>query len=262
MILDAHLHVWDTSAVDIPWLAAAGLPPKASIPDDSGARQYILVEADADDAAKEADWLAALAQADQRVHGVVASVLLERRDAAAALDRVAALPQVVGVRRLLQDHDLFNSPGLIDGLKRLAEHRLPFDACVSAPELPALITLLEQVPELTVIIDHMGKPVVSDEQAMADWEQHLAHLAAMENVYCKLSGLPAECRDAAELEAVTAPVVGTAIALFGPKRCLLGSDQPISSDPHDWCQRVLSLLPDTDHPVVAHETASRLYARR
>lgn len=256
MILDAHLHVWDTSSVPIAWLAKAGLPPRAAIPEDPEARQYILVEADADDAEHEVDWLVALAQHDPRVHGVVASVLLEQRDAATAVEKVAALPEVVGVRRLLQDRDLFGSSSFVDGLKHLAEHGLPFDACVRAKELPQLISLLERVPELTVVLDHMGKPAIGDIHAMAEWRRQLACLAQRENVCCKLSGLPAECGGAAE------QVVGTAVELFGPQRCLLGSDRPISCDPHDWCQRVLNLLPEAARPAVAYETAFRIYTKR
>lgn len=262
MILDAHLHVWDSSSIDITWLAETGLPPQSPIPEDPGVRKYVLVETDADDATAESDWLVSLAQNDQRVHGVVASVLLERSDAASAVERIAALPQVVGVRRLLQDRDLFASSGLISGLKSLAEHELPFDACVRAWELPVLIALLEQVPELTVVLDHMGKPVVGDVQAMADWRRHMARLADLENVYCKISGLPAECRDSEELEATMEQVVRTSVEIFSPQRCLLGSDRPISSDSHDWCQRVLNLLPESVRPAVAHETAFRIYTRR
>tara|TARA_R110001599_G_scaffold333962_1_gene550075 strand:- start:3259 stop:4056 length:798 start_codon:yes stop_codon:yes gene_type:complete len=262
MILDAHLHIWDTSAASIAWLASAGLPPTASIPQVSGGRQYILVEADADDPAQEADWLAAVAAEDPRVHGVVASVALEKHDAGEKLARVADLPKVVGVRRLLQDRDLFDSSRLVQGMKLLAAHGLPFDACVRAGELPALTRLLAQAPTLTVVLDHMGKPEIGDEQAMLKWRRDLACLAELPNVHCKLSGLPAQCRDAMELEGVTADVVGAAVELFGPRRCLLGSDHPVSLDPSDWCLRVLALLPSVHRSAVAHENALRIYARR
>ncbi|MDQ7731840.1 amidohydrolase family protein [Halomonas sp. SpR1] len=262
MILDAHLHVWDTSVVSIAWLAGAGLPPTASIPQASGERQYILVEADADDPAQEADWLTTVVAKDPRVHGVVASVALENHDAEEQLARVAALPKVVGVRRLLQDRDLFDSSRLVQGMKLLSAHGLPFDACVRAGELPALTQLILQVPELTVVLDHMGKPEVGDEQAMLKWRRDLACLAELPNVHCKLSGLPAQCRDAKELESVVADVVGTAVELFGPGRCLLGSDRPVSQDPSDWCSRVLELLPAAYRSSVAHENALRIYSRR
>lgn len=262
MIVDAHLHVWDTSKVNISWLAEAGLPMATSVPDVPSGRQYILVEADADDPAREVDWLAAVSARDSRVHGVVACVSLETAGAAAELQQVAAIPQVVGVRRLLQDRDLFKSSALVSGLQHLGEHGMPFDACVRASELPQLIRLLERVPSLTVVLDHMGKPNPGDPRAMREWRRDIARLAELPNVHCKLSGLPAECRDAHELEAVAADIIATVMESFGAKRCLLGSDQPVSQDVRDWCTRVLSVLPDTVQPAVAYVNALQIYSRR
>ncbi|WP_447530290.1 amidohydrolase family protein [Vreelandella sp. TE19] len=261
-MIDTHLHVWDTSSVPISWLFDAGLPAKASVPDEFNDRRYVLVEADADDPGQEADWLSDVAARDTRVHGVVASVALEAPEVAAELARITALPGVVGIRRLLQDRDLFDDPNLLAGMKLLADHRLPFDACVRAAELPALTDLLKQVPELTVVLDHMGKPEVGDEQAMNDWRRDMAHLAALPNVHCKLSGLPAQCRDSLELTQATASVVGEATRLFGPQRCLLGSDRPVSQNPDDWCLRVLERLPAEWHSVIAEKNALHIYARR
>ncbi|WP_172116881.1 amidohydrolase family protein [Halomonas hibernica] len=262
MIIDTHLHIWDTSTVHVSWLAQAGLPSKSAIPERVEKRQYILVEADADDPVKEADWLADIAEKDSRVYGIVAGVALEAHDAAERLERVTTLPKLVGVRRLLQDRNLFNSPYLLQGMKRLADNGIPFDACVRAGELPALTQLLSQVPELTVVLDHMGKPEVGNKQAMFNWHRDLACLAELPNVHCKLSGLPAECQGSIALEDVTAGVVGAAVELFGPQRCLLGSDYPVSLDTYDWCLRVLELLPAEHRAPIAHENALRIYSRR
>lgn len=286
-IIDTHLHVWDTSELGLTWVEEAGLPTRSMIPDpgpdpavgpdadtdpDVTSRRYVLVEADAEDPAQELSWLLELARRDPRVHGVVAAVALEDDDVAEALTRVAAQPEVVGVRRLLQDRDLFGDPGLLRGLRLLAQQGLPFDACVRAEELPALRALLEEVPELTVVLDHMGKPPVSEETgveagpAMRAWRTELHHLAELPNLYCKLSGLPAECRDAQQLQDLTGDVVAGAVEAFGPQRCLLGSDIPVSSPEltpsQGWCRTVLDLIPAAHRADVAHRTAARIYRRR
>ena len=261
MMIDTHLHVWDTGAVQIPWVKDAGLPARASIPDRQG-RRFVLVEADAIDSLGEADWLISLAEQDPRVHGVVASVPLEMPLAEEALSRVAAAAEVVGVRRLLQDRELFDSAPFLDGLKRLAARGLPFDACVRDYELPRLLALIEKVPELTVVLDHMGKPNVRDVSARDAWERDLARLAECENVHCKLSGLPAECRDAEELERCAPDILDVAIETFGSERCLLGSDSPVSKDPADWCERVRKRLPAAQRPAVAEANAENIYKRR
>ncbi|ALM53381.1 amidohydrolase family protein [Halomonas huangheensis] len=261
MMIDTHLHVWDTAAVRIPWLLDAGLPAMADIPHGQD-RRFVLVEADATDPVEEADWLVSLAEKDPRVHGVVVSVPLEHPQSERALARIASVPQVVGVRRLLQDRELFDSALFLDGLKQLVAYGLPFDACVRDHELPRLLALIEKVPELTVVLDHMGKPNVRDVSSRDVWQRNLARLAEFDNVFCKLSGLPAECQNADELERCAPDILDTAIETFSSERCLLGSDSPVSKDSSDWCERVLERLAVSLRPAVAEANAVNIYKRR
>ncbi|WP_211717119.1 amidohydrolase [Nocardiopsis sp. MG754419] len=262
MIIDTHLHTWDTHAFAISWLDAAGLPARSPIPDEDGPRGYVLVEADADDRHHETAWLLDLARADTRVLGVVASAALEEDGAPGEIDRLADREGVVGVRRLLQDRGLFDRPGLARGLRHLAERGLPFDACVRARELPALTALVAGLDGATVVLDHMGKPPVHDPAALRRWARDLGELAALPHVHCKLSGLPAEAGDATTLDAVTDEVVGHALTVFGAERCVVGGDRPVSRTRRDWCRRVLDLVPEDDRARVAHRNASALYRRR
>lgn len=268
MITDAHLHTWDTAEVGIGWLAEAGLPGRAPLPEDPGPRRYVLVEADADERWQETAWLAGVARRDRRVHGVVAGAALEGSGFAAELDWLAELPEVVGVRRLLQDRGLFTNPGLLSGLRLLAERGLPFDACVRARELPELTGLLARVPELDVVLDHMGKPPVGDAAALRRWEADLARAAELPHVHCKLSGLPAECPDGLVPDSVVEDVVGHALRVFGTDRCMVGSDRPVSRDrapgrgpDRDWCARVLDLVPGDQRERLAHLNATKVYRR-
>src|SRR5699024_10740386 len=133
---------------------------------------------------------------NEKVHGVVVGVSLEEATAARPeIDRVAQIPEVLGVRRLLQDREHFTSRQFSDSLRILSEHGLPFDACVRAEELPALTRLLEPHADLSVVLDHMGKPPVGDVGGLRRWQKNLENLAELPQVYCKLSGLPAESRD-------------------------------------------------------------------
>lgn len=263
MIIDTHLHTWDTADVGIGWLQHAGLPPEAPVPDDDADRRYVLVEADADDPTKETDWLVALARHSENVHGVVAGVRMEEAAGARLeIERIAQLPEVLGVRRLLQDRDHFTSRQFSDSLSVLSQHGLPFDACVRADELPALIGLLEPHDDLTVVLDHMGKPPLGDVNDFKRWQENLQRLAQLPHVYCKLSGLPAECRDHNQLATRAEPVVTAAYSIFGPGRCMVGSDRPVSQDRSGWCDRVLQLIPEAHRDLVAHGTAEHVYAQR
>lgn len=267
MIIDSHRHVWDTTETPISWIQESDLPPHESLPSREaagydGARRYVLIEADADDPFAEAEYLLALARQDRRIHGVVPSLALEERTHREVLEHWAETPEVVGVRRLLQDRDLFTSEHLHANLRIMAEHGVPFDACVRAHQLPQLAEFVQRHPRLTVVLDHMGKPPLEDSSLMSTWRRDLERLAQVPQVVCKLSGLPAEARDLDQLESRTAEVIGGALETFGAERCLVGSDEPVSRDPRDWCRRVLQMTPSPEREQVARLTAETVYSRR
>ncbi len=269
-MIDAHLHLWDTMHLRYSWLddeprlhrPLTGRELDARTADG---RRVVLVEANVDprDVEGETRWFAALATSHPAVHGFVAAVDLTRDDLGATLDALQTLPGFVGVRHLLQDTTLLSScPGmLVAALGELARRGIPFDACVRAGQLPALHRLLDSAPEATIVLDHMGKPPVGDPGAVDRWRADLARLAEIPGVHCKLSGLPAECRDAEQLDAWFAPIVGHAIGCFGPGRCLAGSDWPVSDPGFDWCARVVAMLPERDRHAVAETNALTIYRR-
>lgn len=266
MIIDSHRHVWHTEQVPISWVARAGLPAQAPLPGpdgpaQGGPRRYVLIEADADDPLAEAEYLMALARQDPRVHGVVPSLPLEGRRLGGILEDWGQAVEVVGVRRLLQDRDHLTSEHFHTNLRIMAENGIPFDACVRAHQLPQLLDLVRQHPGLTVVLDHMGKPPLGDPGLLTTWREHLGRLAQESQVVCKLSGLPAEARDLRQLEDVAAEIVGDALEAFGPERCLLGSDEPVSQDPQDWCLRVLEMVPPEQQEQVGWKTAEAVYSR-
>ena len=156
----------------------------------------IFVQADCrdDEALDEVRWAAELAARDPRVRGIVAYAPLHLgARAAAPIAAVAAQPGVVGVRRLLQDEppSTVDDPALVEGVRMLADHGLPFDLCVRHQQLRAVSALVAACPDVTFVLDHLGKPPVAT-GALAPWRDDLARLAASGRVVCKLSGLTTE----------------------------------------------------------------------
>jgi L-fuconolactonase len=174
----------------------------------------------------------------------------------------------VGIRRILQDEPLsfFDHPGLLEGLRALAPTGLPFDACIRHHQLPALIALLEKVPELPVVLDHLAKPPVASGDD-GSWERALRRLAALPQVSVKLSGMPPELRDDQELRSACRPWLEVALDAFGADRAMVGSDWPVSAmlprrlTPGDWLSMVLDeLAPSTaEREQLAWRTAARFY---
>ena len=241
-IIDAHVHLWDPSRYAIPWLervpalntrhelaeynaATAGLKIEAFVYEEIDILpDYRLLEV------RQAD---AYAAADPRLQGIVASAPLEQGEQAREFIKalVAESPLVRGVRRLLQgeaDPAYCLRPGFVKGVALLAEFDLVFDICVTHPQLASAVELVRQLPEVTFVLDHIGKPAIRD-GLLDPWRRDIEHLAALPNVVCKMSGVVTEAKwDSWTIEDV-APYVLHVLETFGEDRVMYASDWPVAT---------------------------------
>lgn len=235
-VLDAHVHVWDTSVLDYAWLDEVPALPRRALPADidrvgGEATRMIFVEADRapDQGLAEARWVDAAAWPE--LAGIVAFADVT---ASHTLDDLTAIDRVVGVRHSLQSApaETWNVVALAEGLRELARRDLTFDACVRHAQLPALADLLGQAPETRVVLDHLGKPPVEaglDSAAGRAWHDALRRIAALPHAYVKLSGLAAETTDAVAYDRHADAFVAAGVEAFGPARAMIGSDWPVSA---------------------------------
>lgn len=238
-LVDAHIHVWDVKARHHDWLQDEPALNRSFMPaapelSAAGVTAAIFVEASCreSEALDEAIWVQHLADSGQwpELAGIVAHAPLERGGAARPiLDQLVHLPRVVGVRRLLQDETpaFLENPQFLMGLREVAKAGLAFDACIRHRQLPALTRLLAKVPDLRVVLDHLGKPPVASE-SLEPWASDLRGLAALPNVAVKLSGLSPESNQSQPLEPQALPYLRVALDAFGADRCMVGSDWPVS----------------------------------
>ncbi|WP_395243525.1 amidohydrolase family protein [Agromyces sp. MMS24-K17] len=285
VLLDTHVHVWDPTRLDYLWLAGLPaldhpfLPAEVDRADGATARM-VFVQADcrADQSLDEAHWVAGLAADWPELAGIVAAADLRSASLAEHLDALADIggPDgtrlVRGIRHLLQGEpvEAFADPALRRGLELLAERGIPFDACVVHPQLDALADLLDAVPELDVVLDHVGKPPVDaglDSDAGRAWADALDRLADRPGTHVKLSGLAAEASDRASLDAHADAFLARALDAFGADRAMLGSDWPVSArlgaggSFADWAARVRRVAEDGGHEwaAIAGGTGARVY---
>ncbi len=270
-ILDAHLHLWDPAVLEYDWLSD-GLARRFG-PDDlvraeggdvSVERVFVQADCRPDQALDEVRWVESLAPG-AGVVGIVAFAPLEAGAdrVAAVLDDYAAHPLVVGVRRLLQSEGVgfATAPGFRDGARSLAERALVFDACVRASQLGDVIALSDAVPELSIVLDHLGKPArgAADDDA---WASAMAALAERPAVTVKLSGLPAELGPGWR-EADVEPLLDVCLAAFGPNRLLYGGDWPVSGPLGRWRETVARWALDragaVDAAAIMGGNARRVY---
>ena len=188
-------------------------------------------------------------RSSRRVRGIVGYAPLHDPVAAAAhLRELRRFPLVVGVRRLIQDEPpgFTSRPGLRAGVALLAAEDLVFDLCVREPQLGEVVDLVRATPEVRFVLDHLGKPRVGADPTR--WRRDLRALAELPNVVAKLSGLMTEVVPGAGAAGDVRPYLEYALEVFGPQRCLFGSDWPVltlAGSYPEWRDTVLDAVART-----------------
>lgn len=272
--IDAHVHVWDPERLPVPWIAGGPLdrPMLPEQVDGDGVDRWIYVETDAAvHPLDEVAWVEGLRW--RGLVGIVADADLHAPDLPDELAALGAHPLVRGVRHLLQGlpDGALREAGLGRGLRAVADAGLAFDACVRWPQLGELSAALRSGGGGTVVLDHLGKPPVDagiDSASGRGWLAGLRSVAEHDGVSVKLSGLRAEAADLAGLRRNGPGFLRAALDVFGPERCLLGSDWPVSTGSDaglstaDWLAMVRRAAGDDDWSRVAAGTAERVYRLR
>lgn len=238
-VVDSHAHFWDTGYLNYPWLEELPSLNRPYLPDHvpTGGADYcveriVFVQADClpNQGVAEVDWVSGLADTDRRIRGIVAFAPLERPDAAAPiLETLSLRPLVKGIRRLIQSEPLGFSvqPAFVQGVQLLAEYGFTCDLCIKHPQLPDVIRLVEQCPDVRFVLDHIGKPDIKG-HVLEPWRQNIAALAALPNVWCKISGLVTEADTANWTAEDLRPYIEAVIESFGVARVMFGSDAPVA----------------------------------
>jgi L-fuconolactonase len=276
-IVDAHLHLWDPTHFRMPWLDGnAVLDKRYGLAEyrqhtagvEIEAMVYLQVEVHPAYGLLEAEWVVERAREDPRIKAIVAWAPCEFGEQSRAyLDRLVKVsPLVRGVRRLIQGEELgfARDPRFIRGVQILPDYGLSFDICIKHPQLPETIDLIRQCPNVSFILDHIGKPDIAA-HLMDPWRAQIAELASFPNVICKVSGMVTE----ADMERWTPedlrPYVDHVIASFGEERVAFGGDWPVafqaSAYPR-WIEtldQLTSGLSSAGKRKLWHDNATRFY---
>lgn len=272
-MIDAHVHLWDPARHDYPWLADQTALRRAFQPDDFDADAdthevagVVVIEAGArpDQAMAELAWIEELATRWPAIQGFVAHAPVDRGRAVTPwLAQLTTHQLVRGVRRIAQDEPpgFLTSAEFVAGVAGLAAFDLPFDACIRQHQLSELTQLVDRCPEVTFVLDHLGKPEIR-QQRHQPWSDELAALANRDNVYVKLSGLATEAGGHDWRPADLIDYLRHALAVFGPHRCLFGSDWPVATEATDygrWVEVVCDALAGQPAAEVFTDNAARVY---
>lgn len=277
-IIDCHVHLYDPAQISYPWMASVPmLNARHSTPEFNAAvgdlviEKMVFVEVDAAAGAHmaEARWVSELAKTDPRLGGIVASVPLEQ--GAVVGDDIVAFakfPLARAVRRLIQAHA--DEPGwclrpeFVAGVKAVARQGLMFEICIYHPQMGDAIELVRQCPEVSFVLDHLGKPGIRD-GLMEPWRSQIAELARFPNVVCKISGAVTEADHQNWTYDQVAPYLSHAIEVFGFDRVMFGGDWPVvnlASNYRAWVallDRVVAGVPVGDQKRLYRDNAARVY---
>lgn len=168
------------------------------------------------------------------------------------------------------------------GAQVLARKGLTLDTMLSFPQLPELADFAKAVPDLTIILNHIGGLnrvgiyANRDEEVMATWRSSIAAVAACPNVNLKLGGLGMprlgfgwHTRDipigSEELAQSMAPFMTYCIEQFGPSRCMFESNFPPDKVSYSYnvmynaFKRLSREYSPDERTAMFHDTAARVY---
>ncbi|MCX4536663.1 amidohydrolase family protein [Streptomyces sp. NBC_00841] len=276
-IIDAHHHLWDLDVRDQEWITGPELAPlrrSFTLEDfeaearSAGIAAGVLVQTVA--VTEETPEFLSLAAGSDLIGAVVGWTDLTSPGVSDELARLRGLPggeYLRGIRHQVQgepDPRWLTRPDVLRGLRAVAAAGLVYDVVVLPHQLPAAIQAAASVPELTFVLDHLGKPPISS-KAVEPWFTGLRRLAALPNTVCKISGMVTEADWASWTVDDLRPYADSALEAFGPHRLMFGSDWPVCTlaasctDVVAYTRALTTALGETEQSALWSGTAARVY---
>ncbi len=290
-LIDCNVHLWDQTSNPVFWLTDRTLVRDMlgdydSLPDVYTLTDYrhevaghdvsgiVWSDAGADDPIAAAGWVQA--QCDELNVPAALVTLGDPADPGFAdlVERFRALPLARSVRvRLVPalangggDRGLLDDDGAMANLELLAEHGLVATVEVMGDQLGVVADLARALPALRIVVDHFGWPENPSEAALASHRERLSAIASASNAATRIDAIGTVFGDWTT-ERIR-PWLRAAIDVFGPERCMLGSDLPIErlrssfGRLYDTYRDVFSDLTDGARDALFGATATRWYEIR
>lgn len=274
--VDTHQHLWDLDRVSYPWLTEDwGELYGSHSPSDlyremekAGVDRAILVQSA--NSFDDTDFLLEQAERFSWIVGVVGWLPLNDPESFfAGVDHYRENPFFKGIRHMIHAEPkptwLFQE-SIIKNLTYLAKHGYSFDVVAVLPEhLLAVSVLSEKIPDLRIVIDHLGSPPVSTGE-FDRWAGYLSIAAESESVYVKASGLGTlsgnpDSWDENDIQRY----MNYALEKFGVSRIMIGGDWPICNLAGGYAKawniyrNVLSDLSSVEKQMILETNPYRFY---
>ncbi len=291
-IVDCNVHLWDQRDNPVFWLTDRTLVRDLigdyeSLPDVYALGDYaretaafevrgiVWSDAGAADPVAAAEWVARQDEGRALVTGIVSLGDPAAEGFAGLVHRLRENPLVKSIRvRLAEglaqgarsESSPLDRPSVMEHFALMARRGLVATVEATSDQLGMVTRLARELPELTVVVDHFGWPTdLSDAGRRAHLER-LAALAASPNVATRLDAI-GTIFGAWTTERVR-PWLLAVVALFGPDRCMLGSDLPIERlrsgfEPlYRAYDEIFAEHPPRDREMLLRSAAERWYGGR
>lgn len=271
-VVDSHHHFWQIDRFDYSWMPEGsplatdyGPTDLAPLIKESGIDYTVVVQAVS--SPDEARWLLELADQNDFIAGIVGWVDLTDPEVGYTLDELQRSKYFKGVRHIWEGEDdpgwLVNS-GAINGLKELVRRDLTFDFLAKPPNLPFIPQVMEQVPDLRAVVDHIAKPLIAD-HLVEPWLTDMRKVASINGIHCKISGMITEADQNNWTVDDLRPYVHHVLGMYGTDRLMFGTDWPVCTLAGEYksvagaAREILGSLSLADHADVFGGTATRFY---
>lgn len=166
--------------------------------------------------------------------------------------RMAAFHEDKGVHNWTDTPHLYTQKKFLKGFEQLAQHNLSFDAWVYSQQIADVIELAKIFPETSIVLDHLGTPAglfgkvgqntglskTARENIFYQWQEDIAELSTLPNVYTKMSGLfmpvlghqfykNKQLASKQQIIDLVAPLILHALESFGTYRVMFASNFPM-----------------------------------
>lgn len=237
-IVDTHTHFYDpTRPEGVPWPQPGTPLYRKVMPADwkalanpLGIHKTVVVEASK--WVEDNQWILELAEREKCIVGFVGNLDPGTPEFGDQLKRFTANPVFRGIRvggpRLIKGVD---EPEFLAGIKRLVERDLSLDVNGGPDLLMAVDKLAVKVPDLRIVVDHVGGAGDAAKPSSA-WKEGIKAAARHPQVWCKVSGLVEGAGggkgNAPKEAGYYAPVLDMVWHAFGEDRVVFGSNWPVS----------------------------------
>ena len=277
--VDTHIHIWNFERARYSWLDGnTTILGRSYLIDElesqlknANVTEGILVQAA--NTVEETAYMLEVAEQTSWLKGVVGWLpLMQPENVSKILSGGYATHSLFkGVRHLIHDEQAtawLLQPAVIESLEQLASANIPYDVVGVLPaHLETVIALIEKIPHLKLVLDHLNQPPIKQKEKFGRWGELMLEIAGHPNVHAKISGLGTTTGNGNNwgVDDIK-PYVEFVIKNFGTDRCFCGGDWPVSllagSYSHAWQvyrQTLTSLVNDDEAEKILYNNAKQFY---